>query len=138
MIVIEESLRAALLAMSEVTDLVSTRIWDEWFRSDTVPAIVFEIDSEDRENDLEGRSGLVFADVNIICRADTRSVSRALAEAVRTNGTNEPGNGLAGYSGDFDSWLEDTVPAAVPKKEGSNAYWYDTNMRFKLSWTENR
>lgn len=134
--IIEESLRAALKSMTAVTAIVSDRIWDEWFRTATVPAIVFEIDTENPANDLSGRGGLVYADVNIICRAATRAASRTLAEAVRTNGSISPGSGLAGYSGDFDAVLEDTQPAAVPKAEGSNAYWYDTNMSFSVSWEE--
>ena len=134
--VVEEELRTALRAMSEVTDIVGTRIWDEWFRTNTYPAIVFEIDSENRENGLSGRGGLVYASVNIICRADTRSDSRALAEAVRVNGDVQPGTGLAGYSGTFDAWLEDMQPAAIPKNDKSNAHWYDINMSFVLSWEE--
>ena len=134
--IIEESLRAALKAMTAVTTIVSDRIWDEWFRSETIPAIVFEIDMETPQNSLDGRGGLVFADVNVICRAATRAASRTLAEAVRVNGYIEPGSGLAGYAGAFDAVLEDVTAAAVPKSEGSNAYWYDTNMSFAVSWSE--
>ena len=134
--VLETELRAALLAMSEVTDIVGTRIWDEWFRSDTYPAIAFEIDSENRENALSGRGGMVFASVNVVCRADTRVASRALAEAVRINGGISPGDGLAGYSGNFDAWLEDMTPAAVPKNDAGTSHWYDMNMSFVVSWTE--
>ena len=134
--IIESDLRGALVGMSAVTALVGARIWDEWFRSETLPAIVFEFDSENRENTLDGRGGRVYADVNVICRAATRVASRALSEAVRTNGTTSPGTGLAGYSGTFDAVLESATPAAVPKAEGSNAYWYDTNMSFTVSWEE--
>ena len=134
--VIETELRAALLAMSAVTDVVGTRIWDEWFRNDTLPAVVFEIDSENRQVGLSGRGGMVFADINIICRANTRSASRALAEAVRVNGDVQPGIGLAGYSGNFDAWLEDIQPAAVPKNDKGTAHWYDMNMSFTVSWAE--
>ena len=134
--VVEEELRKALLGMSTVTAIVGTRIWDEWFRNETHPAIVFEIDSERRENSLDGRGGMVFADVNIICRATTRLASRQLAEAVRLNGTSSPGTGLAGYSGTFDAWMDDMVSAAVPRGDSGNNYWYDTNMSFVLSWSE--
>jgi len=134
--VVEEELREALLGMSQVFALVGTRVWDEWFRAETLPAIVFEIDGERRENALNGRGGMVFADVNIICRANTRIASRALAEAVRLNGTSSPGIGLAGYSGAFDAWLEDVVPATVPRGDSGNSYWYDTNLLFTLSWAE--
>ncbi len=134
--VIETELRAAMLAMTAVTDIVDTRIWDEWFRNDTYPAIVFEIDNGFRENGLSGRGGMVFADVNIICRANTRAESRTLAEAVRVNGTISPGTGLAGYAGNFDSWLDDMQTAAVSKDDDSNAHWYDMNMSFRVQWEE--
>ena len=134
--VLEEELRTALLAMSDVTDIVGTRIWDEWFRTDTYPAVVFEIDNENRENGLNGRGGRVYADVNVLCRADTRSASRTLSEAVRVNGDTQPGRGLAGYTGNFDAWLEDVQTAAVPKDDKSNAHWYDVNMSFVVSWAE--
>lgn len=134
--VIEEELRAALLGMANVKAIVDTRIWDEWFRADTLPAIVFEIDSERRENDIGGRGGMVFADVNIVCRANTRSASRALAEAVRVNGDTSPGTGLAGYTKNFDAWLEDMQSAAVPKNDSGTSHWYDMNMSFVISWQE--
>jgi len=112
--VIEQELAKALSGLNRVRSLVSNRIWDEWFRSNETPAVVFEIDAERPQNSLDGRGGLVFADVNVICRAETRAKSRELAEAVRVNGT-DPGTGLAGYSGVFDAVLDDMQPAAVPK-----------------------
>ena len=137
--VIEEELRTALLAMSAVTDIVGTRIWTDVFWQDTYPAIMFEIDTEDRENGLSGRGGFVFADVNVICRANTRAASRALSEAVRTNGdvvSPAEGTGLAGFSGNFDSWLDDIQTSTTPKDDKSNAHWFDTNMSFTVQWEE--
>jgi len=134
---IEAELRAALTGFSAVTAIVGARVWDEWFKNDTVPAVVFEIDNEDQENTLVGTGGLIFADVNVICRANTRKAARALAEAVRINGTT-PGTGLAGYTGRFDAWLEDRQNARVPKNDGGNAHWYDVNMSFKVSWSEDQ
>jgi hypothetical protein len=137
MVEIEKELRKTLVGLSAVQGLVIDRVWDEWFRSKIVPALVFEIDHEGRENDLEGRGGLVDAQANIICRANTRAEARALAEAVRTNNT-DPGTGLAGYAGAFDAVLDDVVMAAVAKGDGSNAHWYDANMSFTLLWKELR
>jgi len=163
---IEKELRDALLAMSEVTDIVGTRIWSEWFRTETIPAIVFEFDSEDQETDLAGKGGKTVGVVNLICRADTRKASRDLSEAVRLNGT-DPGTGLAGYAGTevmrvvtrgsgsveerdgdtitlravsttFKATLLGQIPSITPKAEGSNAHWYDTNMSFELQWYEGR
>ena len=133
--IIEEELRTALVGMTAVTEIVGARVWDEWFRADTLPAVVFEFDNEDQENTLAGTGGLIFANVNIICRAETRRESRLLSEAVRANNTT-PGTGLAGYSGTFDAWLEDRQNAATPKGDAGNTYWYDTNMSFVLSWPE--
>lgn len=132
---IEKEIRDALSDMSAVTTLVSTRIWDEWFRSDTYPAIVIEVDNEEQQNIIDGTGEVFIADINIICRADTRKASRSLAEAVRLNGT-DPGTGLAGYDGEFKAALLDRVPVATPKGEGSNAYWYDTNLGFRVVWSE--
>lgn len=134
---IESALRTALIGMSAVTDIVGNRVWDEWFRSETLPAIVFEFDNEFQENDITGHGGHIFADVNVICRAETRKEARQLSEAVRTNGTS-PGTGLAGYSNVFDAWLEDRQNAAVPKGDGGNSYWYDVNMSFRLQWSEDQ
>ena len=135
---IEKELRDALVAMEAVTAIVSTRIWDEWFRTETTPSIVFEFDTEDQENDLGGKGGKVIGDINVICRADTRAASRDLAEAVRLNGT-DPGTGLAGYtSSTVNATLLGQQPVATPKSEGSNDHWYDTNMNFELQWWEGR
>ena len=132
---IEKEICDALDNMDAVTTLVSTRIWDEWFRSDTYPAIVVEIDSETSQNTINGTGIIFLASVNIICRADTRKASRALAEAVRLNGT-DPGTGLAGYDGNFKAALVDRIPVATPKDAGGNAYWYDTNLDFMVTWAE--
>ena len=132
---IEKELRDALVAMDAVTALVSTRIWDEWFRTSTLPAVVYEFDYEDMEPTLEGTCGHVIASVNIICRADTRADSRDLAEAVQTNGTT-PGTGLNGYDDTFQAFCESRANAAVPKSEGSNDYFYDTNLDYRIHFYE--
>lgn len=135
---IEKEIRVALLGMSAVTALVADRIWPDYFHSTTLPSIVIEVDNENRENDIaEGKGGLVFADVNLICRGATRLASRTLSEAVRTNNT-DPGTGLAGHTGTFDAVLDDIVISNTPKSEGSNDYWYDSNMSFTVSWSEVR
>ena len=135
---IERELRDALLSMSAVTTIVGTRVWCEWFRTDVLPAVVFEIDDETQQNAVSGKGSLILADVNIICRANTRAKSRELAEAVRTNGTS-PGTGLAGWYGDlFTAILESRTPAAIPKEEGSTDYWYDMNLGFSLHWNEEK
>lgn len=89
-------------------------------------AILIEVDRQEHLNDLQGRGGLVVGEVTITCRAATRAASDALAEAVRTNGT-DPGTGLAGYASTLlDLVVEDHVKSWVPKGDGSEDGWYDT------------
>lgn len=89
-------------------------------------AILIEVDRQMHLNDLQGRGGLVVGEITITCRAATRAESDALAEAVRSNGTN-PGTGLAGYaSAALDLVVDDNVHSWVPKGDGSEDGWYDT------------
>lgn len=138
---LESDLIAALRAMSAVTALVGSsaaaRIEpDVWGENVTYPAILIEVDGETPANSLDGKGGLVFAEVTVTCRATTRIASRALAEAVRVNGTN-PGTGLAGYVGSaFHAWLDDAVTATVPYGEGSDQHYYDTVQTYTVAYTE--
>lgn len=133
----EEAVRAALLSLSAVVDLVQDRVWASWFRSPALPAIVMEFDAEEEEADLSGRGGLVIGECNLICRASTVAGARALARAVRSNGT-DPGTGLSGWTGTFDAILDSVVIAETPKGDGSKDNWYDANMMFTLLWHEVR
>jgi hypothetical protein len=142
-----ESLRAALLAMSAVTDLVGTgddaRIRPRLEQEEDVPAngsITIEEDFEDHLNDLLGQGGREMIEVNIVCRAPTKKASKALAEAVRTNGTN-PGTGLAGYNGtpidvEIDCWLDGVTPSFTHKGDGSDDGWWDTNCSYMVTQAE--
>jgi hypothetical protein len=138
----EELVRAALLTFNSVTALVGTgssaRIRaDNLRQGETLPAIIIEIDDERYPNDLTGTSGRMYDDVNLICRDTTRKKSRALATAVRLNGT-DPGTGLHGYGGTvlstrLDAWLEDIVPSRTPRDDKSDRRWYDVNMSFQCT-----
>ncbi len=138
---LEADIRTALLTMDAVTALVGAgslaRIRpDRLHEDDTFPAIIVEVDRETPQNDISGVGGLRISSVNLICRATTRAGSRALAEAVRVNGTN-PGTGLAGYtSATLDAVLESMTTGFVPKDDGSDQGWYDTNMDFTTIQTE--
>ena len=145
MATIEELIRAALLTMDAVTAIVgegdAAKIRsDHSDEQDTPPYIVIEIDNEEHLNDLTGKGGRVMADVNVLCRASTRTSSRLLSEAVRLNGT-DPGTGLAGYEGTvlstvLDCWLEDENLAEIPRDDGSKRRWYDVNMSFRATVAE--
>lgn len=143
-----ESIRAALLAMSAVDTLIesdATRIRPRLPQNLTIPAggvIAIELDSTDqRTNDLQGRGGLPYFNFNILVRAPEGEDARALAEAIRVNGT-DPGTGLAGYSDTPIDVLIDctllgsTGPTEVPRVDGSDRTHWDINMSFEVSQNE--
>jgi len=142
---IEESLRTYLLTLSAVTDLVGTgdtaRIRpDRLHEDDALPGIIIEVDNERPQNDLSGVGGLVYADVNIKCRAATKSGSRSLAEAIRTNNTN-PGTGLAGYRGTAGSQtigavLDGMQTSYMPAGDESDEGYYDTDCSYIIGFAE--
>ncbi|KKK83024.1 hypothetical protein LCGC14_2797550 [marine sediment metagenome] len=145
---VEESIRALLLTLSTVTDKVGTgtaaRIRpDRLYQADdkTLAAVIVEVDDEEKLNTLDGLGGRVMASVNLKCRArSSKAASRALAEAVRVNGT-DPGTGLAGYTGTvggmaIDAWLEDMQTSFVKDDDGSDNGFYDTDCAYMITFTE--
>lgn len=139
-------IRTALLAMDAVTALVGTgdaaRI-----RSDRLDDrddkdeehIVIEIDQLTPQNDVTtGKGGLTYADVNISCRAATRTLADALSTAVKRNGTN-PGTGLAGrgtIASTFQAVLDSEVNSEVPRDDGSQRTWYTVEHSYTMSFAE--
>ena len=105
----------------------SARIWQEWPRTYTVPALIMECDSEDMQNDLSGHSDLTLADLTITCRADSHAASHALWVALQT---------LAGQSSPFHLTIEDVTHAPTAKEDGSSAHWYDHVISCQASWVE--
>ena len=144
---IEESVRTALLAMTAVADFNGSGSGDEmvirygYLEEDDAtsdPHIVLDIDNDLPQNDLTGRGGLRFADLTVTCRATTMALSKALAEAVRTNCT-APGTGLAGYGGSgtsFDSWLVEETRAVEPYDDNSGRFWHATIQTYTICYTE--
>jgi len=136
---IEESLRRLLITFDAVTAIVGSgsaaRIRpDRLHESDTLPAVVIEVDDEDHANDLDGLGGLVHAAVNVKCRAATKSRARALAAAVARNGTS-PGTGLAGYSGaagdqTIDGILEHETTSYHDDDDGDDQGYYDVDCEY--------
>lgn len=146
---IGESIRAALLTLSAVTDLVGTggaaRIRPWYAQQDTIPAngsIIIETQGvRDHSNSLDGLGGREYHDVNILCRAPDKDDCRALAEAVRLNGT-DPGTGLAGITitpidVEIDCVLEtETGPFPILKQDGTTNVWWDVELRFTVQQAE--
>lgn len=100
---IEACLRAQLLTLSAVTALVGSgasariRPYRLWQKDDISAgaALIVRVNRDEPQNDLTHRGGVVISDVSIIACAETIEQARALAEAVRANGT-DPGTGMAG------------------------------------------
>lgn len=138
-------IRTALLSMSAVTSIVGTgddaRIRPDRLddRDDKSAAhIIIEVETLRPQNDLVGLGGLTYADVNISCRAVSRTAANALATAVKRNGT-DPGTGLAGYgsgSTAFHAVLDDETTDVVPWKEGSQRAWYTVDQSYVMSFAE--
>lgn len=139
---LEATLRTFLKTLDTVTAIVGTgddaRIRpDRLEETDTLPAIIIEVDDEDPENSLDGLGGLVYADVNIQCRAFEKEDARALAEAVRVNGT-DPGTGMAGTSQDgFHAVLENTSASLfIPEDAASQKGYFVVNCLYTVSFME--
>lgn len=146
---LESDIRTALAAMSAVTAIVGTgdsaRIrtdrlhdGDVWHNNESRPAILVEVDAEEKVNDLSGKGGAAFCGVTVTCYAKTRADARALAEAVRVNGTN-PGTGLAGYGDNstaFNCIVESVQTTFLPFEDGSEDGWYACVMACEVFATE--
>jgi hypothetical protein len=145
---IEEDIRSALLAMTAVADFNGSGSGDEivirygYLEEDdtsTQPHIVLDVNSDAPLNALDGLGGLRMAELTLTCRATTMANAKALAEAVRTNGTT-PGTGLGGYGGSgaaFDAWLEEEVRAVEPFDDNSGRVWHATIQTYMVQYTEN-
>lgn len=142
---LEGDIRTALLAMNAVTALVGTgdaariRPYRLEESDDKLEEhIIIEVDDDDHLNDLSGAGGRVMSTVNVSCRAMTDEEARALAAAVRVNGTT-PGTGLGPYGGSgtaFDSWLDSEASSVLPFDDGSNRAWYAVDQSYTVTATE--
>lgn len=142
---LEGDIRTALLDMSDVTALVGTGN-SARIRPRELAAIddrqeehiIIEVDSQPRENSLDGEEAFITADVNLSLRAMTLAGVKALASAVKTNGTT-PGTGLAWYGGSgtaFHAWLEDEVPSKIRWGDDGKRVWHTIEQSYKMQYTE--
>lgn len=139
---VEADLRTFLKTLGTVTAIVGSsddaRIRPSRLEeSDTLPAIIIEVDGENPRNSLDGRGGLVYADMNIQCRAFEEDDARALAEAIRVNGT-DPGTGLAGTTqASFQAVLESTSAAMfIPEEAASQKGYFNIDCLYTVSFAE--
>lgn len=91
--------RAFLLTLTAVTDLVNDRIFanevEEGTALEYVRVMVESWAPQGEDQDFEFRNEIFAAQVRVECVGRTLSASEALEEAVRTNGT-DPATGLDG------------------------------------------
>jgi hypothetical protein len=142
---LEGDIRTALLGMSAVTALVGTgtsaRIRPYELQSiddRTEEHLIIDVDSQPRQNTLDGAGVIVLATVNISCRAMTLDAVRMLAAAVKTNGTN-PGTGMAWYGGSataFQSWLEDETASLIRWGDDGRRVWHTIEQTYSVQYTE--
>ncbi|HCS53286.1 hypothetical protein [Rubinisphaera sp.] len=142
MATLEEAVRAMLLSLDAVTDLVGDRIRPDILdRSDDPPAILVKVEDEQLHTDLDGQGGLVKAVVVIEAIATTRIESRALERAIRLNGT-DPGSGLQGYAGlvgEFDircCTLARRKPFFLERESDEDVDWYGIASFYEIEYPE--
>jgi len=96
---LEEGIVSILRADATVAGLLGTRIYP-WMRPQgtTFPAIVYELDGTDPEQDLDGYGGMTRAELSISCIDEQYGGAKTLAAAVlgALNGyTGTPTDGVA-------------------------------------------
>lgn len=128
---IQATIRALLLESPEIREIVGyadqARVWTLWPRTYSVPCVVIEEDIENEQNDLDGGSIGVIADVTLTVRAASHEASHALWELVRAR--------LATLScAEACCILDNTVHSATPKSDGSTDHWYDHVMSLTVMW----
>lgn len=134
---IEQQIRELLLTYGAVTAIVgegsAARIRpDDLAEGDALPAIIIQVENEDHEHTLDATAGFANTTVKVICRAVQRQKSRDLADAVKTNGT-DPSTGLDNFScASFDGFCDSTSTHTTDAEDGSDDYWYDTDLSITL------
>ena len=96
---VEQGIRSLLVADSDVFGLTGVRIFP-WMRQQgtTFPAIVYELDGTEPEQDLDGYGGMTRAELSISSIAETYGGAKTLAAHVldALNGyTGTPTDGVA-------------------------------------------
>ena len=148
---IEAAIRRKLLSLSAVTAITGTgntalirpdRLHVTDTMTATSAAVIIEVDGENHLNDLAGLSRRRMVDVTLRCNSRQLEKARALAEAIRINGTN-PGTGLAGADWtdsvdglQYSAWLESTEVSFSPDDDGSGRGWYDVFCSYGMTHEE--
>ncbi len=92
-----------LAAVQALFPLLKVRVM-KLKQDDPLPAIIIGPDKESHENDLIYHGGGVIWSGKIRVVSKVFADTRLLLEAIRNNGSTNPGTGLAGFSGLMDGW----------------------------------
>lgn len=139
---LEKATRAVLVGLPAVTAIVGQKIRPHKLgQKDRLPAILIEVPTDETAECLgnsDPQSGQ--AVINVVCCAHTKAEAHAIAEAVRTNGT-DPGTGLSGYSGaagdlTFDSaaLVRTECDLETDDGDGDEGDWYLEIGVYRVWW----
>lgn len=128
-------LRTYLLTVSDVTDLVSSRMRpDALTQNETFPALVIEEFSSDHSHTISASSGIVTSDINISCYSESRLEAENVAEKVRA--ALQGYTGAAGSETIQSSILRNRASAYMVPADGSDGGLYVTALLFEIVLTE--
>lgn len=136
---IADTIVSTLKASSAVTNVVSTRIFQDYaYAKAPMPYIVVNRISSERFPHMAGSSGVVRSRMQIDCTANTRASRDALGEAVR--GTLDSVTGSIGTAPNDqsvqNSSMEDDRHDTVPPKQGSQRGTFTRSMDFMVTHNE--
>jgi len=145
--ILEQALASLIGTFSAVTALCGSRIYPDEVpqaAAKTYPQMEIEIEEENYQDSetLDFLGGLVMATVRIRTISNLKSQARALAEALRTNGT-DPGTGLAGYDGTVNSMLikaklDHKQSGYIPEEDGSDSGRYAVDSTYSITFQESK
>ena len=102
--IVDTAIRARLLTLTPVTDLVNQRVFCEiWPQSPTLPAILVTRISQIELMHFRGPVGIYRALVQVESRALSRQVAAEVDAAVQGDGLGSDATGLLGFKGSVGS-----------------------------------
>ncbi|PQO33153.1 hypothetical protein C5Y96_09850 [Blastopirellula marina] len=132
---IQQAIVNYLLEQSNVTDLVSNRIFTNHLpQKPEFPAITIRLVSADHGRNLDGPNGVVRARIQIEAWSKDFLESQDIAEQVRTK--------VQGYSGLMDELLirscglEEDIDTPEPPDDDSDEWFYSKALIFSMLYIE--
>ena len=130
---IETAIRALLIAESDVTDLVSTRIYPNVAPQEaTRPFVIYDVTREEHFSSLDGYSNISHVNLNIVIWSESYSEAKDIGGKVRLV--------LLDYSGTSDtidiSWCrhDNSSDTEVWKGDGSELPLYGIDQEWRIAY----